>query len=249
MQDRTLLPYSERYKFARDELPEFTAKTDLNSEQYTFKCKTTFAAWNIAEADSIHLCLSKLKGNATNFQVELQDTIPTFATFSELAQRLRSRFPVPPEESAAYQLQHKSRMQGTDLPKYTSGFNRLTARLESGEAGRLALLIELFLSHLTGNLRQLVEQSRPESGWPSLDSLQAATIRVQQTLHLRSEPTGSGSSQGSGGKRAATGNPGASGKQQRKKIRIDGKPWCTTCKINTHDTASCWTKGKESKNS
>ncbi len=189
VQDRTLLPYQERYKFARDELPEFTAKTDFNSEQFTFKCKTTFAAWSIAEADSIHLCLSKLKGNATNFQVELQDTLPTIVTFTELAQRLRSRFPVPPEESAAYQLQHKSRMQGVDLPKYTSGFNRLTARLEPGEAGRLALLIELFLTHLSGNLRQLVEQSRPESGWPSLDSLQAETIRVQQTLHLRSEPS------------------------------------------------------------
>ena len=120
VQDKSSLGYAERYKFARDELPEFSAKPDLTSEQYTSKCKTTFKAWSIAEADAIHLSLSKLKGNAANFQVELQDTQTTIATFEELAQRLRSRFPVPPEEGAAYQLQHKSRMQGNDLAKYIS---------------------------------------------------------------------------------------------------------------------------------
>ena len=132
-------------------------------------------------------------------------------------------------------------MQGNKLAKYVQDFNQQVGRLGSGDAGLRDLLYELYLSKLAKDLRRVVEQSRPELGWESLNSLQQATLRAQQTLHLqgsREQPTNSGSSAGSGGKRPPGGNPPGQGTSKRQKV--DGLPWCEKCKRNSHNTADCY---------
>ena len=136
-------------------------------------------------------------------------------------------------------LLHTTAMQGNKLAKYVQDFNQQAGRLGSGNLGLRDLLYELFLSKLAKDLRRVVEQSRPEQGWESLETLQQATLRAQQTLHLQGtrEPTNSGSSAGSGGKRPSGGDPPGQGFS--KKQKVDGHPWCERCKRNTHDTADC----------
>ena len=93
-------------------------------------------------------------------------------------------------------------MSGNQLTRYVQEFNRQVSRCGSGEQAWQAMLQELFLTGLSCNLRQIVEQSRPELGWASLESLQSSTTKVQQTLHLKDNRlVGSGSSLESGHKR------------------------------------------------
>ena len=127
------LTYAERYKFAREEIPDFLAKPELSSDAFVHKLQAAFDSWIIAEPDKLRLAFSKLKGNAAAFQVEMRETGQQLDSFSEFATRLRARFPVPIEEQAPFLLQHKVAMQGNALSKIRirvqpSGFTPATRR-------------------------------------------------------------------------------------------------------------------------
>ena len=118
------LTYAEKYKSAREEIPDFLAKAELSSDAFVHKLQATFDSWTIAEPDKLRLAFSKLKGNAAAFQVEMRETGQQLDSFSEFATRLRARFPVPIEEQAPFLLHHKVAMQGNALSKFVSEFNR-----------------------------------------------------------------------------------------------------------------------------
>ena len=233
------IDYLDRYKSCGLEIPEFEGKSTLSSESFIVKSEIAFEAWGIHAADQLRLASAKLKGEAVKLQVEFKQTGNAPSSFAELAARLRARFPVPTEETPAYVLLHTTAMQGNRLAKYIQDFNQQSGRLGSGNPGLRDLLYELFLSKLAKDLRRVVEQSRPEQGWESMETLQQATLRAQQTLHLQGtrEPTNSGSSAGSGGKRPSGGDPPGQGFSKRQKV--EGFPWCERCKRNTHNTVDC----------
>ena len=179
------MEYHEQYKYCRDEIPDFFGNNQLTSEAFIVKSEDAIESWHIHEGDQIRLVNNKLKGDAAKLQVDFRETNSEPTTFAEWKARFRSRFPVSTEETPAYLLLHKTAMQGGQLAKYIQDINRQVSRLGTGESGRMALIQELFLSNLNGNLRQVVEQSRPEAGWETLDQLQKATLRAQQTMHLQ----------------------------------------------------------------
>ena len=235
------MDYVDKYTQCGKEIPDFEGKSTLSSEAFIVKSEVAFEAWGISAEDQLRLASAKLKGDAVKLQIEFRQTGTAPTTFAELATKLRARFPVATEETPAYVLLHTVAMHGNKLSRYVQDFNQQVGRLRSGDPGLKELLYELYLSKLAKDLRRVVEQSRPELGWESLDSLQQATLRAQQTLHLQGarEPTNSGSSAGSGGaKRPPGGNPPGQGISKRQKV--DGLPWCERCKVNNHDTADCY---------
>ena len=109
------MPYGDRYKAARQEVPPFEGKHTYTVEAFLVKLATAFLVYNIAQTDYVAFAFSRLEGEATKFQVELQSEYPAGApsalTYNELKARLESRFPVPTEESAEYSLPYWSRRE------------------------------------------------------------------------------------------------------------------------------------------
>lgn len=247
------MPYGERYKAARLEVPAFTGKPDYTAEAFLIKLKTAFSTYGLSPSDWVRFALSRFEAEATKFQVELTAELPAGQelTFDELEHKLLARFPVPPGDSAPYFLMHKLHL-GDNLSRYLSHFNREVSRLGTGELAKQALLQEIFLSALGGDLRQLVEQARPENGWTDLTALQQATVRVQNTLHLHkpSKPSGSNSSQGSGQQKRANqqgSNPAKRGRfapSQKAQSNPNQEPYCPVCDSNSHPVEECWTVQK-----
>ena len=242
------LPYKDRYQGARDEIPPFEGKPVYNPEAFYTKVVFSCNTYGIPAEDRVRIATLRLEGDAAKFQAELTTAGEMPSTLEELYAKLKARYPVSPEETAPYLLVHQVSMQGSHLARYVQEFNRQVSRAGSGEQAWQNMLQELFLSGLSGNLRQVVEQSRPEMGWTSLETLQGATAKSQQTLHLQgSRPAGSGSSKESGGNKRQPGpHPEQrSTKQQRSHLQpsrpkpAGNRSFCTFCKKAGHPTEDC----------
>ena len=234
------LPFDKRYKLAQDNIPAFEATSLYNVDSFITKLGTANDTYHIPPQDQVTLALSRLAGEATGFQTELRETSTIPTDFKVFCDRLRLRFPLPPEETAPFLLVNELYMKGTLLAKYIQDFTRQVSRLGSAEAGRTALLQEIFLSGLSGNLRQTVEPTRPEGGWGSLAALQQSCVTAQQNLHLhgvRPKPETSGSSQNSGkrGRQQTAAGPS-------RLSEVNTSLWCNGCKKAGHEDSQCWTQ-------
>ena len=231
------LPFKDRYQGARDEVPVFEGKTSYSAEAFytkvVFDCDTYFIT---AASDRVRIAMSRLEGDAAKFQVDLSQTGEMPSTLEELSAKLKARYPVSPEETAPYLLLHKVSLTGNQMSKYLQEFNRQVSRLGPGEAGLQQLLQELFLSGLPTSLRQIVEQSRPEMGWTSLEAMESSATKAQQTLHLGK--TNSSSSTESG-KRASQPAHDKAPKRTRFGDRASGSTYCTHCNKAGHETCHC----------
>ena len=235
------LPYQERYFGARDEIPAFESKNVYTPEAFYTKVVFSCDTYQIPAEDRIRIAVLPLEGDAAKFQAELTASGEMPSTLEGLYNKLKARYPVPPEETAPYLLLHKISMSGNQLARFVQEFNRQVSRGGSGEQAWQAMLQELFLSGLSGNLRQIVEQSRPELGWASLESLQSAATKAQQTLHLKGRPAGSGCSHESGHKRHQGSHPDQrQGKRSNLAARPGpSRPYCTFCKKPGYPTEDC----------
>ena len=248
------LPYKDRYFAARDETPPFEGKSSYPPEAFYTKVTYSCDTYKIAESDRVRLAISRLESDAAKFQAELTVSGEMPSTLEGLYAKLKARYPVSPEETAPYLLLHKTNMAGNNLPKFVQEFNRQVSRVGSGEAAWQSMLQELFLTGLSGNLRQIVEQSRPELGWTSLSSLQSSTAKAQQTLHLKNtKPSGSGSSKESGHKHGQGPHPDQP-QPKRTNLRAGSggpsRPYCSFCQKFGHDLEACRTvkRVQQSKN-
>ena len=236
----TKLPLYDRYKGARDEVPVFEGKPSFTSEAFVTKVTTACRTWGItSETQKVNLAVAKLEGDAAKLVVEFnQQGAPT--TFQALSDIVTQRYPVPTEESAAYVIRNKLVMQGNNLAKFVQLFNQQTQRLGFGEQALQAILQESFLTGLPTELRQLIEQSRPETGYPTLSALQSMAATLQQTRNLRAQDraTDSGHSQGSGTKRNGSDRK-ADKAAKKQRLHGPGAKWCEHCNVNTHNTVDC----------
>lgn len=236
----TALPFLDRYRGARDDVPVFEGKPSLTSEAFVTKVTTACRTWGItAESQKVNIAVAKLEGDAAKLVVEFdQHGLPT--TFQSLADIVTQRYPVPTEDSAAYVIRNKLVMTGGNLAKFTQQFNRETQRLGSGETGLQAMLQESYLTGLPTELRQLVEQSRPDTGYATLAALQSMAVTLQQTrnLRLQDRATDSGNSQGSGTKRGGFDRKANKAAKKQRQLGPDAT-WCDHCQVNTHNTADC----------
>ena len=160
------MPYGDRCKAARTEVPAFTGKPDYSSEAFVVKLNTAYSTYAISASDRVQLALSRFEGEATKFQVELTSELALEGKeipFDEFKHKLLTRFPVPTEETPQYLLLHKLQL-GNDMAKFIQNFNRQVSRAGTGELANQNMLQEIFLSNLGGNLCQIVEQTRPEAG-------------------------------------------------------------------------------------
>ena len=228
------LPYKERYFVAQDGIPAYEGKRCIPRKLYTkvvFSCNTY---QNPAE-DRVRIAVLRLEGDAAKFQAELIASGETPSTLEELYARLKARYPGR-KKTPLYLLLHKISMSGNQLARYVQEFERQVSRGGSGEQAWQAMLREL--------PDQSVEQSRPELGWASLESLQSSTTKAQQTLLLKdNRPAGSGSSHESGHKRQR-----GSHLEQRHNKRSNlaarsgpNIPCCTFCKKPGLDLDTCRT--------
>ena len=97
--DLSSMPYGERHKAGRLEVPAFTGKPDYPSEAFLVKLETSFSTYLILQKDWVRFALSRSEGKATKFQVEL--TLELAGQEGQLAyeafkHKLLARFPVRP---------------------------------------------------------------------------------------------------------------------------------------------------------
>ena len=238
------LPFKERYFGARDEIPVFEGKQSYTAE--AFHTKVLFACDTYAitiPTDRVRIAMSRLEGDASKFQVDLAQTGELPASLEELFNKLKSRYPVSPEETAAYLLLHKVSLQGNQMAKYLQEFNRQVSRLGPGEAGLQQLLQELFLSGVPLGLRQAVDHSRPEMGWTNLEALESAAAKAQQTSDLGKAASGSSHESGKRGGASAHDQPNKRSRFNKGSGSGSGGPgastYCEHCKRPGHDTKFC----------
>ena len=241
-------PYHELYKSAKEEVPMFEGKHTFTAESFLTKLKAAYETYAVLPEDWVKLAKTRLGGVAASFETELAaENNAENATFPVFKRKLLARFPVAPEDAAAFVLVHKTRLQGANLAKYIQDFNKQVSRAGTGEVGLQQMLQEVFLTGL-GALRQPVEQAKPEGGWADLLSLQSASVQQHANTHLSRQPTrktNSGNSRGSGSAPRASGSAPqhiSNRAQKRSRLEDTQDQWCTFCKKATHMTSNCRNK-------
>ena len=251
-------PYPERYKSASEEIPFFEGKTSFTAVSFITKAQRAFKTWGIQEQHKVKLALTRIGGEATKFETDLyKDTDEALLTFEDFERKLHSRFPAIPEDTAAFMLVHKTKLQGANLAHFIQAFNKQLSRAGPAETAWKDFQEELFLSGL-GHLRPMVVQARPEGGWADIQALQTTAVAVHAAANLNkaSQPSGSGSGSGSHNSAVGSGSQKRSGSQIQnppgtKKTRMAEQAaakrslFCNNCQIQGHSEEECRRKARK----
>ena len=243
------LPYKDRFVGAGNAVPAFTGSNSYPAEAFLVKCKAGFKAYGIVDpADQLVLGWQKVEGEASKFQLELEESGEILTTFEAFSARLRARFPQAPEDMPAHAIRHKTEQKGNNYSQYVQQFNKNVGKLPTGDEGLKTMLQEQFLTGMPIALRQATEQDQPVGDWPDLAALQATAAKQHQTQMLVG-PIPSGSNSSGNSSKRGSGNQTVQTGPKRSRFNEGSAPsasrrWCTFCKKDTHYTSDCRSKKK-----